>query len=62
MKRTVMVSTAWTFDDLIAKYSGPYQGGLKLFNSAYRNDQKEIAKLTNDGKVPKKHSTRPNRR
>ncbi len=40
-------------DDLIAKYSGPYQGGLKLFNSAYRNDQKEIAKLTNDGKVPK---------
>jgi hypothetical protein len=40
-------------DDLIAKYSGPYQGGIKLFNSEYRNDQKRIAKVTNDGKVPK---------
>jgi hypothetical protein len=40
-------------DDLIAKYSGPYQGGIKLFNSEYRNDQKSIAKVTNDGKVPK---------
>jgi hypothetical protein len=40
-------------DDLIAKYNGPYQGGIKLFNSEYRNDQKQIAKLTNDGKVPK---------
>ncbi len=40
-------------DDLITKYNGPYQGGIKLFNSEYRNDQKRIAKLTNDGKVPK---------
>ena len=40
-------------DTLIANYSGPYQGGIKLFNSDYRNDQKLIAKVTNDGKVPK---------
>jgi hypothetical protein len=39
-------------DELIANYSGPYQGGMKIFNSAYRNDQKRLAKLTNDGKVP----------
>ncbi len=39
-------------DDLIAKYSGPYKSGMKLFNSEYRNDQKQIAKLTDDGKVP----------
>ena len=26
---------------------------MKLFNSDYRNDQKKIAKVTNDGKVPK---------
>ena len=40
-------------DDLIEKYSGPYQSGLRIFNSTFRNDQKQIAKLTNDGKVPK---------
>ncbi len=40
-------------DTLIANYSGPYQNGIKLFNSDYRNDQKRIAKVTNDGKVPK---------
>ena len=40
-------------DELIAKYSGPYQSSLKIFNSTYRSDQKQIAKLTNDGKVPK---------
>lgn len=40
-------------DTLIANYSGPYQNGIKLFNSDYRNDQKRIAKATNDGKVPK---------
>ena len=26
---------------------------LKIFNSTYRNDQKQIARVTNDGKVPK---------
>ncbi len=40
-------------DELIAKYSGPYQSGIKIFNSEYRNDQKRIAQVTNDGKVPK---------
>ena len=40
-------------DTLIENYTGPYQSGMKLFNASYRNDQKQIAKLTNDGKVPK---------
>ena len=40
-------------DGLIARYSGEYQGSLKIFNSSYRNDQKQIARVTNDGKVPK---------
>ena len=26
---------------------------MKIFNSSYRNDQKQIARVTNDGKVPK---------
>ncbi len=40
-------------DGLIERYSGDYQSGLKIFNSNFRNDQKQIARLTNDGKVPK---------
>jgi hypothetical protein len=40
-------------DGLIERYSGEYQSGLKLFNAGYRNDQKRIARLTHDGKVPK---------
>jgi hypothetical protein len=40
-------------DGLIERYNGPYQSALKIFNSTYRNDQKQIASLTNDGKVPK---------
>ncbi|MCL4429864.1 MAG: AAA domain-containing protein, partial [Chloroflexi bacterium] len=40
-------------DGLIERYGGEYQSGLKIFNSTFRNDQKQIAKLTNDGKVPK---------
>ena len=40
-------------DGLIERYNGEYQSGLKIFNAAYRNDQKQIARLTNDGKVPK---------
>jgi very-short-patch-repair endonuclease len=40
-------------DELITDYSAPYQSRMKIFNSSYRNDQKKIAKLTNDGKVPK---------
>lgn len=40
-------------DGLIERYSGKYQSSLKIFNSTYRSDQKAIARLTNDGKVPK---------
>ena len=39
-------------DGLIARYNG-YQGSLNMFNSTYRSDQKQIARVTNDGKVPK---------
>ena len=40
-------------DRIIERYNGEYQSGLKIFNSTYRNDQKAIARLTNDSKVPK---------
>jgi hypothetical protein len=40
-------------DELIANYTGPYQSSLKIFNTSYHNDQKQISKLTNNGKVPK---------
>ena len=40
-------------DGLIERYNVEYQSALKIFNSTYRNDQKQIARLTNDGKVPK---------
>ena len=40
-------------DGLIERYGGEYQSSLRLFNSTYRNDQKRIAHVTNDGKVPK---------
>ncbi len=39
-------------DGLIERYN-EYQGSLNIFNSAYRSDQKQIARVTNDGKVPK---------
>jgi len=44
---------ALDLDELIRRYGGPYQSSLKIFNSTYRNDQKQIARLANDGKVPK---------
>jgi very-short-patch-repair endonuclease len=40
-------------DGLIARYNRYSQNPLKLFNSSYRNDQKQIARVTNNGKVPK---------
>jgi hypothetical protein len=43
----------FNLDELIAKYSGPYQSPLRIFNSTFRSDQKQIADLTNNGKVPK---------
>ena len=43
-------------DTLIANYSGPYQSGMKLFNSDYRNDQKQSPKSPTTAKSPKKSS------
>ncbi|MGO8807421.1 MAG: DUF3320 domain-containing protein [Candidatus Bathyarchaeia archaeon] len=40
-------------DGLIARYNEYSQASLKIFNSSYRNDQKQIAAVTVDGKVPK---------
>jgi hypothetical protein len=40
-------------DTLIENYAGPYQSAMKIFNASYHTDQKQIARLTNDGKVPK---------
>ncbi|MGA2386108.1 MAG: DUF3320 domain-containing protein [Candidatus Bathyarchaeia archaeon] len=40
-------------DGLIARYNGYSQSSLKIFNSGYRNDQRQIAGVTIDGKVPK---------
>jgi hypothetical protein len=40
-------------EELTANYSGPYKSSLKIFNSNYRNDQKKIARLTLEGKVPR---------
>ncbi len=40
-------------DGLIARYSEYSQSSLNLFNSSYRNDQKQIARVSNNGKVPK---------
>jgi very-short-patch-repair endonuclease len=39
-------------EELAKRYNG-YQGTLKIFSSSYRNDQKEIALVTHEGKVPK---------
>ena len=40
-------------DGLIERYNVKYQSTLRIFNSTYRNDQKQIARLANDGKVPR---------
>ncbi len=40
-------------DELIRRYSGPYQSFSKIFKPSYYSDQKEIARLTHNGKVPK---------
>lgn len=37
----------------LAKRFNNYQGTLKIFSSSFRKDQKEIALVTHDGKVPK---------
>jgi hypothetical protein len=39
-------------ENLVKRYSS-YQGAFKIFSSNYRRDQKDIAVLTHEGKVPK---------
>jgi len=40
-------------DELVVRYNNNYQGVTKLFSSSFRNDQKQIAHVSIDGKVPK---------
>jgi hypothetical protein len=40
-------------DELVARYNGSYQGLTRMFSSSFRNDQKQIARVSIDGKVPK---------
>jgi hypothetical protein len=39
-------------DELIARYNGSYQSFTRMFSSSFRNDQKQIARVSIDGKVP----------
>ncbi len=39
-------------DELIARYNGSYQNFTRMFSSGFRNDQKQIARVSIDGKVP----------
>jgi hypothetical protein len=40
-------------DELISRYSSLYKNSLRWFRSSFYHDQKQIALLTHDGKVPK---------
>ncbi|MGD6933672.1 MAG: DUF3320 domain-containing protein [Candidatus Bathyarchaeia archaeon] len=40
-------------DELITRYNGSYQGFTRVFSSSFSRDQKAIAKVSVDGKVPK---------
>jgi very-short-patch-repair endonuclease/DNA polymerase III delta prime subunit len=40
-------------DELVIRYNNSYQGLTKLFSSSFRNDQKQIARVSIDGKVSK---------
>lgn len=40
-------------DEFVRRYNGPYRGVLRWFRPNYRRDQKTIALLTRDGRVPK---------
>jgi hypothetical protein len=40
-------------DDLVVRYKGPYQSLLRSLRPSYRRDQKEIARISRDGRVPK---------
>ena len=39
-------------DDLIARYNGSHQSFTRMFSSSFRNDQKQVARVSIDGKVP----------
>jgi very-short-patch-repair endonuclease len=40
-------------DEFIRRYNGPYRGFSRLFRPAYHRDQKQLALLTREGRVPK---------
>jgi len=40
-------------DELITRYNGAYQSFTRMFNSNFSKDQKAIAKVSIDGRVPK---------
>ena len=40
-------------DEFVRRYNGPNRGVLRWFRPSYRRDQKAIALLTHDGRVPK---------
>ena len=39
-------------DELVTRYNGSYQSVTRLFSSSFRNDQKQIARISINGKVP----------
>jgi len=39
-------------DELVTRYNGSYQSITRIFSSNFRNDQKQIARVSIDGKVP----------
>jgi hypothetical protein len=40
-------------DELIARYNGSYQSFTRMLSPGFRNDQKQIARVSVDGQVPK---------
>lgn len=40
-------------DELVVRYNNSYQGLSRMFSSSFRNDQKQIARVSIDGKVSK---------
>lgn len=39
-------------DELVTRYNGSYKSVTRLFSSSFRNDQKQIARVSINGKVP----------
>ena len=39
-------------DEFVRRYNGPYQSFTRWFRPSYHRDQKQIAKLANEGRVP----------